>query len=167
MKTKAKKSLILVRHAHRDKPHGSAYDNGISDKGRRQTERLTHYFRKHLKENSVTIQSSAKKRCVETVAPLAKLLKVDVSPSELLTEQGPRETSAELQARVKSFCKQWKTSGPGVLVACSHGDWLPICLSLLVGPEIELEKGAFARLDMVDNEIHLTWVVQSLKGWGN
>lgn len=165
MKADPIKTLYLLRHGHRDKPYGREFDNGLSPTGRKQAARIKKYFEIKLEDQGVEILSSPKIRCVETVQPLATALGVEVISSEFLTEQDEHEgeTSEGLQRRVKQFCRQWRDGDAHCVIASSHGDWLPLCLKELIGADVELKKGAFARIQMKDGKVRLTWLVQNLK----
>lgn len=128
------KVLLLVRHAHRDKPMGSAFDNGLSKKGRRQAQKLARHYRDRLR--GAYFVSSPKIRCVETLQPLSKKIRIDP-----FLDEGPR-----MAERVNAFLKWWKTKGPSLVVVCSHGDWLPMALKKLTRATIEMEKGAAAEI---------------------
>lgn len=64
---------ILIRHAHRDTAD-RAQDNGLSKKGREQAKRLRKYFEERFPEGEgdLVLVTSPKKRCVETIEPIAE-----------------------------------------------------------------------------------------------
>ncbi len=137
------KLLILVRHAHRDKSEGRALDNGLSEKGRKQAEVFQQHWEKKLAKRKATFLSSPKRRCTETIAPLAAAMNCQLRTSPLLDEQRDnlQETSGRFRGRVKRFLTWWQTKGPDCTVACSHGDWIPEFLQLARGKAKELSKG--------------------------
>ena len=149
--------LLVVRHAHRDKSAGRAEDNGISPKGRKQAMRLLEHFKKEfpgLHAPALKVLSSPKKRCVETVQPLAEAGKTKVHTSGLLDE------GAELEDRARKYLTEWKREGSGVTVICSHGDWIPLFLELATGVPTDLAKGGCAQLENVDGKFVITRLIQ-------
>ncbi|MBI3542963.1 MAG: histidine phosphatase family protein [Deltaproteobacteria bacterium] len=150
------KTLILIRHAHRVKVDGGAADNGLSPKGRRQAEAARKFFKRRFDDTHPLIVSSPKKRCLETVEPIARAAQVEVSISPLLDE-GP-----SVLRRAQEFIAWWKREAPELTIACSHGDWLPVCLEELVHVDLELKKGAWAELELSARSPRLTWLVQTL-----
>lgn len=158
---KKSKRLILVRHGHRDKPHGSAFDNGISPRGKKQAARVKKFYRERFGDEMADLVSSPKLRCVETLIPLGGLLKKEVRSEALLSEEADGEKD-EIEHRARLFLTKWLSSKKKLTVACSHGDWIPIFLREAVGVETELKKGAWAEITLVDGEPRLTWLMQSL-----
>jgi broad specificity phosphatase PhoE len=137
------KTLILVRHAHRDKSRGRSRDNGLSAKGRKQADEFREYWEKMLSKKKPTFLSSPKRRCTETVARLAADLDCRVRVSALLDEQHEdmHESAGRFRGRVKRFLTWWEKKGPEIVVACSHGDWIPELLRVLKGKSKEVAKG--------------------------
>ena len=147
--------LIVIRHAHRDKSEGRETDNGLSAKGKKQAGKLLDHFRKEFpKLREAKVLSSPKKRCVETVEPIAEAMKTKVHTSHLLDE-GP-----ELEDRARKFLVDWKREGTGVTVLCSHGDWIPLYLELATGVPTDLAKGGWAQLESVDGRLVITRLIQ-------
>jgi 8-oxo-dGTP diphosphatase len=135
------KILILVRHAHRDKPMGGILDNGLSEKGRRQAKRVRERFEAELGGSArAYLVSSPKARCRETLEPLSQLLGTEIAINEMLNEGEP------VIQKVRSFLEWWRLKGPSLTVICSHGDWLPVCIGELTGVPYELAKGGWAEL---------------------
>lgn len=150
------KTLVLVRHAHRDKAWGRSTDNGISDKGRRQAQAVLRLWleRHGQAKGAPLVLSSPKRRCMETVAPIAAALGVRVEERDVLDEGG------DLLRSAREFVKWWKTQAPPLVVACSHGDWIPVCIDRLIGSPIEVEKGAFVELGLEGDEVRLLFLAQ-------
>jgi 8-oxo-dGTP diphosphatase len=147
--------LIVVRHAHRDKSAGRDTDNGISAKGRKQALRVLEHFKKEFKKPSkLKILSSPKKRCMETVEPIAESAGARVQASALLDE-GP-----DLELRAKKFLTEWKKDGSGITVICSHGDWIPVFLEMATGVPTDLAKGGWAQLEHVNQRLVVTRLIQ-------
>jgi phosphohistidine phosphatase SixA len=142
------KRLILIRHAHRDKPFGlgGIADNGLSAKGLKQAERVREYFKEHFEGEAPLILSSPKKRCRETVAPIAKMEGVKVQESEDLNE------GEQVEKKAKRFLEWWKEEAPPLTVACSHGDWIPEFTMLALGEEIDLNKAGWLELKLSRDE---------------
>jgi broad specificity phosphatase PhoE len=142
-----KRTLILVRHAHRKKlgPNprlASALDNGISTQGRAQAKRVRDRFVKTFGPKAQpTLLSSPKLRCLETLAPLAKKLDAAIEIRLGLDE------SPDPIKQARAFLQRWKKSRCKTTVICSHGDVLPALLKLTLGAPIELDKGAWCVLE--------------------
>lgn len=154
------KKLLLVRHAHRDNSQPDK-DNGLSEKGLKQAELLKDYLKEFAKEESITfIFSSAKKRCLETVEPIAKHLKLLVQEERDLYERQAHESMNDFLRRIERFTERWKYEGQGVWIACSHGDWLPLAVQMLTGARCEMKKGAAAEISNDAGEVFLTSLIQ-------
>lgn len=155
------RTLVIIRHAHRDTSRGQGINNGLSDRGRRQVRKLfDHYFERFPELEKPLFLTSPKKRCVETLEPLARKLERKLNTEPLLEERGTRETSAEFKRRIRRFKKNWLESKEMLTVICSHGDWIPLFLKELLGASIQLKKGAWAEVELLE-EPELTWLLQS------
>lgn len=159
-----RKTLVIVRHAHRHKTLGSGADNGISEKGQKQARALSKFFGKVFdKKTKPVIYSSPKLRCIQTVEPLARKRGVEIKILESLNESS---TTAELQKRITAFDALWRQSQDELTVICSHGDWIPAYLKMALGFEIDLEKGAWAQIEMENRQLKLEWLAQDLTSFG-
>lgn len=138
------KTLIIVRHAHRDTSQGRELDNGLSATGKKQTKKFTKFYLKNFGRMKPMILSSPSKRCVQTVKPLATKLKVPIKRTLSLFEEGDEEKG--FKTRVSKFCKKARKSKSETVILCSHGDWIPIALKLLTGKARELKKGEWVVL---------------------
>ncbi len=152
------KRLILIRHAHRDTEVPSR-DNGLSEKGEQQVKRMLRYFEKQI-EGEVRFLSSPKKRCRETLGPLAERHGLDLEIDGRLTETGPIERQEEVSARLGEFIDEWKYQGSDVLVVCSHGDIIPVLVERLTGARIGIKKCGVVEIEYFAGECHLTGLVQ-------
>lgn len=124
-----------------------AEDNGLSKKGREQAEGLGEYFKKRFsKGDEVKLISSPKKRCQETLEPIAQYLGKRITVSEGLLEEQPNETSEGFQKRVERFLKE-NSRTSGVVVLCSHGDWLPIALQAACGARTNPKKASWTEIE--------------------
>lgn len=150
------KTLVLLRHAHRDKDLGSETDNGLSRKGQQQAKTIEKHFHKVFDGEKPLVLSSPKRRCIETVLPLVDGSEKKITIDPLLDEGN------KLKERAKTFIQWWESNGPLLTVACSHGDWLPICIEILTGARIEMKKGCWAEVQVVDGQARLTWLLQEL-----
>ena len=114
-------AAFLVRHAKagsRGDWDGPDHLRPLSKKGHRQAEALVSL----LADAQVKrIVSSPFVRCVETVAPLAALLGLEVETSDALAEGAPVAPGIDLLEAV--------AGDNGVL--CSHGDVIPALLDAL------------------------------------
>ena len=153
------KKLILIRHAHRDNSE-PARDNGLSERGQDQVKKLIKFARNRLEESDPVLISSPKKRCVETILPIAKELDLKLTIDQRLSEYGPAESMRDYQKRIQEFIDFWKKSDVELTVACSHGDWIPLVIEKLTGAKIGLRKSGWVEIEDSGGESFLTWVVQ-------
>lgn len=143
--------LILIRHAHRDIIDRDA-DNGLSIKGRKQSKWIAKYAQSFWKPEEFNkgggqILCSPKIRCIETVEPLAAILKAEVTIEKLLEEKASKETEKEFQNRVCSFLAAWRKMKSRELIVCSHGDYLPLLLFQCLGIAFDVRKGSWVELE--------------------
>jgi 8-oxo-(d)GTP phosphatase len=150
------KTLVIIRHAHRDLRDRSA-DNGLSKKGRSQAREVKRFYRERFGSKPALLLSSPKRRCVETLEPLAKMLGGSIRIEDLLKE-------GEKGRRVKpgGFLFWWRDRAPCRVVACSHGDWIPAFLKRALGADISLKKGGWAELELARGHPKMTWLLQTL-----
>jgi 8-oxo-(d)GTP phosphatase len=134
------KTLILVRHAHRDKLEGKEQDNGLSQKGQAQALAIERLYRKLYPATEPLLASSPKQRCVETLMPLAEKLDLDLEIMKLLSE------GDSLKKKTQKFFEWWQQEAPAIVVACSHGDWIPEFLDLATGARITCAKGSWCEM---------------------
>jgi broad specificity phosphatase PhoE len=139
------KTLILIRHAHRDTSERDL-DNGLSKKGMIQARNLAKKFERLSVTEPVLLLSSPKLRCIQTLDPIAKLSQVPIEKNALLIEKDESERMSHLQARVDHFLNIWKKSKSPITLVCSHGDWLPLAFQGLLGIEAEFKKGSWAEI---------------------
>jgi broad specificity phosphatase PhoE len=132
--------LILVRHAHRDNSLRSE-DNGLSELGQAQTLKLSQNLQSRFDLSNCIWDSSPKKRCIETIAPLA-MERLQIS--ELLDEQKSGESFADFDERISSYLTFWQKSLEPLRIACSHGDWIPEATLKLTGLRVDLGKSGYA-----------------------
>jgi broad specificity phosphatase PhoE len=138
--------LVLIRHAHRDTSLRSR-DNGLSDKGHKQARALARIFEERVRGDGVQVKlfSSPKKRCIETLEPIASVDDLKIEVRQELDEQRDGESDAQFHRRVNEFMalikKQFKGENDWVL-ACSHGDWLPLVLG-----NVQISKGCWAQME--------------------
>ena len=118
-------------------------DNGLSEKGFEQVEKLK---KKYLSGELLAggyFFSSPKKRCIETLQPLSLLTKKNLEIKGGLNEQGTHEDYALFLKRINSFIIECLTfsGSSSVLYLCSHGDVIPILIEQLTGKQVSVEKG--------------------------
>ena len=155
------KTLVIIRHAHRDTSKGPELNNGLSDKGRKQVRKLfDFYFERFPEVEKPVLHSSARKRCMETLDPLARKLERRLAVHPLLLEQTEKETSSQFKQRIRRFKKEWEKSSSELTVICSHDDWIPLFFKEVTGTEVELKKGGWAEIEWTDKP-RLTWIIQS------
>ena len=160
------KSLILIRHGHRDNSRREL-DNGLDEKGREQAKAIRRFFTERFSKDEVAgglwLISSPKLRCVETLQPLAKALdrSVDIHPA--LDEQSGKEPAKAFASRIDGFLHEWKESRMPITVLCSHGDWLPLAAEKVLGWPQAFKKGAWLELEWEGSMGRLRWYIPSFK----
>ena len=145
------KRLIFIRHAHRDTEVHSR-DNGLSEKGLKQVRQLVRFSEDREIENASFI-TSPKLRCIETVTPVAKAMKAKVV-------MDPRIGEGCSMSDLEQFIDWWKYEAPDVLVACSHGDVIPMLVQKITGGVISIKKAGWCEIELVGRDAYLTWLVQ-------
>lgn len=142
------KVIILIRHAHRDNSIREL-DNGLSDKGYKQVGILKKWLPQQIKElevKSVVALTSPKKRCVETVTPVARKALAEIEIWDALDEQKESESHEKFWERVQSTIHQIHQRPEELILVCSHGDYLPLFIFHLLGVNLELNKGGVCAL---------------------
>lgn len=145
------KRLIFIRHAHRDTEIHTR-DNGLSERGHEQVKLLVKHARNREIEDALFL-SSPKVRCIETISPVAEDCRSKIKIDERIGEG----CSA---AAMESFVDWWKYEAPDLVVACSHGDVIPMLVQKLSGAAISIKKAGWCELELVGREVYLTWLVQ-------
>lgn len=161
------KTLILIRHAHRDTTE-RALDNGLSDKGREQAKSIRRFVESRfdvaeLIKEGIWIVSSPKLRCVETLQPMAKSLNRPVDAHPELEEQKDRESQTAFENRIRRFLEEWGQSQVAWTFVCSHGDWLPLATMQLLGFRQDFKKGSWFEVERDDVTCGLKWYIPSFK----
>jgi broad specificity phosphatase PhoE len=114
-------SVFLVRHAHagnRSSWRGEDADRPLSDRGLGQATDLADL----LGEREIRrVASSPARRCVQTVEPLAELLKLSVDLDKRLAEGSALRGALDLIL-----------DGGDDQVLCAHGDLIPDLMARLV-----------------------------------
>jgi phosphohistidine phosphatase len=133
--------LHLLRHADAGDPAawtGPDEERPLSEKGRRQAERLARHLA-GIGYPFDAVVSSPKLRATQTAKPLATAvgLRVVLEP-RLASALGPAELSAILD----------DAGNPSRPVLVGHDPDFSALLSLLTGVRGEMKKGALARLDI-------------------
>jgi 8-oxo-dGTP diphosphatase len=141
-----------------------ALDNGLSAKGKKQARRVARYYKERFGGGPAPrFFSSPKRRCLETLAPLAKFVKRPVHSDAALLEQGPAEGRERFVKRIESFLGPWRGRRRALAVFCSHGDWIPEAIRLLTGAPVILKKGGWAEVKWgADGVPRLRRVLQKL-----
>jgi 2,3-bisphosphoglycerate-dependent phosphoglycerate mutase len=143
--------LILIRHAHRD-TEIHTLDNGLSEKGLKQVKQVVKFAQTRDLEGAVFL-SSPKKRCVETITPVADQFGIKVQIEKALGEGGPI-------AQLDAFLDRWKYEGPELTVVSSHGDVIPMIVQKLTGGLISIKKAGWCEIELTGRECYLTLLVQ-------
>src|SRR5438874_861944 len=101
------KTLVLVRHAHRD-PDGDDPDNGLSRRGVTQARALADFAgRRGLGAAGVRLLASPKLRARQTLAPLGQDFGLPVTVDARLDERDRGEAGAAFTRRVQTFLDEW------------------------------------------------------------
>lgn len=143
------KRLFLVRHGSRD-TFDRSQDNGLNAKGKKQADLLLSTLGARFKKGEkVSVVSSPKARCRETVTPLAEHLGLKVDVEKRLDERVSDEDARHFAQRIKSFFEEWKkATAYESLVACSHGDLIPWLMDLATGQATDFEKATWAEIEL-------------------
>ncbi|MFE3443745.1 NUDIX domain-containing protein [Nocardia sp. NPDC059180] len=113
-------TLLLVRHAkagRRDRYSGPDDQRPLERAGRRQSAALVPNLRAF---GAGEIYSADPLRCVQTVAPLAEELGVEIGIEPLLSESGYAAAPEQARERARSL-----VSDTAVRVLCSQGEVIP------------------------------------------
>lgn len=147
----ATKYLILVRHAHRDTQDGRRLDNGLSEKGLAQAEEIAQTlikkFGNEIKDAS--LYSSPKKRCIQTLEPLAKKIKKEIVSDQDLEEGG------RLIKKIQSFTETFEHGVSNIVIACSHGDWIPEFIEINFSLFMDIKKGELIYFEFTDHKFKI------------
>lgn len=158
-----KKTLFIVRHAHRIVTDRSL-DNGLSDRGHRQASAAAHFIHQIMGPKPFVMRSSPRLRCQQTLEPLAKLAQTKIEIDPLLCEQESDESEKTFLDRIETAKKRWIQHDPERLVICSHGDWIPEFCSLSFSQRIALEKGGIIEAKIVGERPLVFDIRQKLDG---
>lgn len=155
------KTLVLIRHAHRDTNAGRHLDNRLSAKGKKQANRVAPFFRERFgRKSKPVLISSPKLRCRQTIEGLAAKTGAKIESWDCVDES---ENAAELRQRVEEFRRRWKKIKAPITVVSSHGDWIPEFVKRTTGAVVDLEKGGWLELvEQDDLTLRLSWMVQEL-----
>ncbi len=148
----AKRIFILVRHAHRDTDMGRSRDNGLSEKGRDQAKAFRDHFLETYGSKTALLLSSPKKRCLQTLEPLSHKIATPVEVEALLDEQSEGESFSDLEDRVSLFQAWREAEEAPLVVASSHGDWIPSFADKTVQQALPLKKGAWLTFEISEKK---------------
>jgi phosphohistidine phosphatase SixA len=155
------KLLILLRHAHRDTDAGASVDNGLSKMGEKQAENILEYFRARFhkgKDYSIELSTSPKKRCQETIAPIADYIDQKVS---IVPELGEARDSREMDLFCNMFFDTAKKSQADLYILCSHGDWIPHFLHRFAGLDAKCSKGSWTECKWINSGLRVERILQN------
>lgn len=157
------KRIIIIRHAHRSKSRGAQIDNGLSTKGKQQSETLGAFWRWRALDQA-RFFSSPKKRCRETLQPLMTAQSSDLNVWDKLDEQQPKESSKDFRKRVETALRAAKKLPAETVVLCSHGDWVDEASELLCGERFGLKKGGWLEFKIGKKGPQFCMVSHELQG---
>jgi len=137
-------TLVLVRHGRAgDRASWDGPDDlrPLDDRGRRQAQRLARVLPAF---RPTAVFSAPRTRCEQTMAPLARDLRLPVEP---LPQLGQEEFDADPEAGTSAVERLLAGTGsPGVTVVCSQGGAIPSVLEILgVKPDGRREQPPSAK----------------------
>jgi broad specificity phosphatase PhoE len=151
-KSNSDKTLVLIRHAHRDASIREK-DNGLSKKGLKQAVLLVDTFKNiYSPDSNTAFLASPKKRCQETVEGVAEASHSTVVIEPLLSEQESHESHEDFKKRIHKFLDNWAQDGESLTFACTHGDWLPLAMKLIFNISTDFEKASWAEIALEQQE---------------
>lgn len=156
------KTLVILRHAHRDLTDRTL-DNGLNAKGKLQAKRLAKFYGRRYAAEWPLMISSPRRRCQETLAPIARKHSLDIQENRLLIEQLPTEDHGAFVARIDSFFAWWTEQDTELIIACTHGDWISTAMQYLFRNAGDYKKGCWIELQNRDGAVALSWLIQSFK----
>ena len=136
----------MIRHAKagsRQRWEGDDRLRPVSPAGARQAKGLLGALEPFGGARIGRVVSSPYVRCIETVAPLAEQLGLEVEEAEDLAEGRAPEALG--------LARRWLSKGSGDVAACSHGDVVPFIVRALV-PDLA---------DPLPNAKGCTWVLEA------
>ena len=155
--------LILLRHGHRPSGPDHINDTGLSERGQSQAEAIATYYATNYDCNQpVHIATSPARRCQETVAPLARILKQPALVDNDLNEGQAGEDGAMFIMRMERFLDTCRHGPHSRIIACSHVDWIPHFVHLFAGADVFPGTGCWIRLGVDDTGVSLLEVQQEL-----
>ncbi|OZC82707.1 NUDIX hydrolase [Rhodococcus sp. 06-418-5] len=113
-------TVLLVRHGSagsRSRFKGNDVDRPLDRTGRRQAQSLVSLLRAF---GGDSVYAADRARCVQTVAPFAESLGVDITPEHLLSEEGYADDPRKGRHRARDIAEL-----PGTPVVCSQGKVIP------------------------------------------
>lgn len=133
----------------------------MDEKGTRQAELIKEHFHQRFQSmdpKELDFQTSPKKRCVETLEGLAKSLKKEAFITPLLDERQSGEDSKAFTKRIRSFLESFKQQKAEIVMACSHGDYIPSFIKLTTDLSTDIGKAGWIELSYENDQ----WRVEEL-----
>ncbi len=152
-------TLYLIRHAHRDKAtHGTPRPTCLSLRGRHQANLIAEYFEGIIKGQKPALFTSPRKRCQETLEPLSAQSSLDLLTLDSLDEGG------DFDSKIQSFLRTLENTNADIVIACTHGDWIPYFTDSVLKTSTEPKKGAIIKIIQEnDDELKFAEIIQSLE----
>ncbi len=157
-----KKTLVIVRHAHRDTRH-HLLDNGLTPKGREQAKKILKFYKTRFSLEKPWLLTSPKIRCVQTISPLALWLDISLVKDQRLLDLRESKSGHKKSVRVQHFLHWWEEKAPALTLVCSHGNWIEEVLLTLSGKPLALKKGGWAEFVVEGKTKSLTWFIPTFK----
>lgn len=133
--------LLIVRHAKAmDRKHWSGKDQlrQLSARGRRQSKQLIPLLNAYGVRD---LASSSSLRCTSTLAPYAKVERLDVKGWSTLSEEQAKQSPDAVRKLMKRLVKETAASGTPRAI-CGHRPVLPLMLEALGVPSRPMLTGA-------------------------
>lgn len=141
-------TIVFIRHAHRDTSERDI-DNGISTKGRDQVKKLIKRYESGKLPPGEVFWTSPKKRCLETLTPVASRAAKVAVVEALLDEQSENEDRQDFSKRITELIEKVSKENQTVYL-CSHGDFIPLAIEMLSGNSVDVSKGEAVVLESND-----------------
>jgi 8-oxo-dGTP diphosphatase len=122
-------TLLLVRHAHagqRSRWHGDDRKRPLDARGREQAAQLAAFVPAFSPSR---VLSADLTRCLQTGAPMAAALGVEIEPEPLLSDAAHAKSAGKTLARVREIART------GTTAVVSQGDTIPALVAALAAKD--------------------------------
>jgi broad specificity phosphatase PhoE len=134
-------SLILLRHSQRQGASDQLTQHGLE-----QSKNRGNFFFQ-LYGSEVTLLSSPKSRCLQSLERICTLSQKAPRVIEELSERFPVEDAQDFKKRVdQSLYRILSHQSEFPIILCSHSDWLSVAATHLLDLDISFLEGSWVRL---------------------